>query len=89
MSGLRVPTERDQCYAKLDILIEGFIRADWVAYRDAVTWLRDFADHKTIEAGRVLHGGYWFTPQVIEAKREKARSAAAQKGRRHQARRSL
>jgi len=43
---VRVPTERDQCQAKLDILIEGFMRADWAAYRDAVAWLRDFADQK-------------------------------------------
>jgi len=68
-----VPTERDQCYAKLDILIEGFMRADWAAYGNAVAWLRDFADHKNIETGRVLHGGYWFTPQTIEAVRERAR----------------
>jgi hypothetical protein len=71
--GMRTPTERDQCYAKLDILIEGFMRGDWAAYGDAVTWLRDFADHKNIEAGRVLCGGYWFTPQTIEEKRESAR----------------
>ena len=32
---MRPPTERDQCQAKLDILIEGFMRADWTAYRDA------------------------------------------------------
>jgi len=70
---MRAPTERDLCQAKLDILIEGFMRADWAAYRDAVAWLRDFADHKNIDAGRVLCGGYWFTPQTIEAMRERAR----------------
>ena len=29
-----------RCQAKLAILIEGFMRADWAPYRDAVTWLR-------------------------------------------------
>jgi hypothetical protein len=45
---MRAPTERDQCQAKLDILIEGFMRADWPAYRDAAAWLRDFADQKIL-----------------------------------------
>ena len=48
---------RDQCQAKLDILIEGFMRADWTAYRDAAAWLRDFADQKNIERGRVCDKG--------------------------------
>jgi hypothetical protein len=51
---MRPPTERDQCQAKLDILIEGFMRSDWPAYLDAVTWLRDFTDQKNIERGRVM-----------------------------------
>jgi hypothetical protein len=51
---MRPPTERDQCQAKLDILIEGFMRADWTTYRDAAAWLRDFADQKNIERGRVM-----------------------------------
>ena len=67
---MRPPTERDQCQAKLDILIEGFMRADWTAYSDAVAWLRDFAHQKNIERGRVMCGGNWFTPQQIEAVRE-------------------
>jgi hypothetical protein len=29
---MRPPTERDQCQAKIDILIEGFMRADWTAF---------------------------------------------------------
>jgi hypothetical protein len=70
---MRLPSERDQCQAKLEILIEGFMRADWTAYRDAATWLRDFADQKNIERGRVMCGGNWFTPQQIEAVRERAR----------------
>ena len=56
---MRAPTERDQCQAKLDSLIEGFMRADWTAYRDATAWLRDFADQKNIERGRVMCGGKW------------------------------
>jgi hypothetical protein len=32
---MRPPTERDQCQAKLAILIEGFMRADWTADRYA------------------------------------------------------
>jgi hypothetical protein len=73
---MRPPTERDQCQAKLDILIEGFMRAGWTVYRDAVGWLRDFADQKNIERGRVMRGGYWFTPQQIAAVRERARERA-------------
>ena len=73
---MRPPTERDHCQAKLDILIEGFMRADWIAYRDAAAWLRDFADQKNIERGRVMCGGNWFTPQQIEAVRERARKRA-------------
>jgi hypothetical protein len=37
---------------RASILIEGFMRADWTAYRDAAAWLRDFADQKNIERGR-------------------------------------
>jgi hypothetical protein len=73
---MRPPTERDQCKAKLDTLTEGFMRADWTAYRDAVAWLRDFADQKNIERGHVMRGGYWFTPQQIEALRDRARERA-------------
>jgi hypothetical protein len=73
---MRPPTERDQCQAKLDILIEGFMRSDWTAYRDAVTWLRDFTHQKNIERGRVMRGGNWSTPQQIEAVRERARERA-------------
>jgi hypothetical protein len=76
---MRAPTERDQCQAKLDALIEGFMRADWAAYGDAVAWLRDFADQTNSDAGRVMSGGHWFTPQTIEALRERARSAEARK----------
>jgi hypothetical protein len=47
------------------------MRADWTAYRDAVAWLRDFADQKNIERGRVMCGGYWFTPQQIKTVRER------------------
>jgi hypothetical protein len=73
---MRPPTERDQCQAKLNVLIEGFMRADWTAYRDAAAWLRDFADQKNIERGRVMCGGYWFMPQQIEAVRKRARERA-------------
>jgi hypothetical protein len=73
---MRPPTERDHCQAKLDILIEGFMHADWAAYRDAAAWLRDFADQKNIERGRVMCGGNWFTPQQIAAVRERARKRA-------------
>jgi hypothetical protein len=68
---MRPRTERDQCQAKLDVLIEGFMRADWTAYRDAVAWLRDFADQKNIERGRVLCGSYWFAPQKIKTVRKR------------------
>jgi hypothetical protein len=74
---MRPPIERDRCQAKLDILIEGFMRSDWTAYRDAAAWLRDFADQKNIERGRVMCGGnYWSTPHQIEAVRERARERA-------------
>jgi hypothetical protein len=66
--------------AKLDILIESFMRADGTAYRDAVAWLRDFADQKNIDAGRVMWGGSWSTPQQIEAVRKRARMRQLEKG---------
>ena len=74
---MRAPTERDQCQVKLDILIEGFMRADWSAYRDAIAWLRDFTDQKNIERGRVRCGGYWSTPQQIEAESARKRATRA------------
>jgi hypothetical protein len=73
---MRPPTERDRCQVKLDILIEGFMRADWTAYWHAAAWLRDFADQRNIERGRVMCGGNWSTPQQIEAVRERARERA-------------
>jgi len=76
---MRPRTERDQCQAKLDMLVEGFMGDDWDAYREAFAWLRDFTDQKNTERGRVMCGGNWFTPQTIESVRERARSAAARK----------
>ena len=73
---MRGPTERDHCQAKLDSLIEGFMGDDSGAYREALAWLRDFADQKNIERGRVMCGGSWFTPQTLEAVRERARERA-------------
>jgi hypothetical protein len=68
---MRPPTERDQCQTKLAVLIEGFMRADWTACRDAAAWLRDFADQENIERGRVMCGRYWFTPQQTKVMRER------------------
>jgi hypothetical protein len=68
---MRPPTERDQCQAKLAILIEGFMRADWTADRDAAAWLRDFANRKDIERGRVMCGGNWFAPLAVREARKK------------------
>ena len=70
---MRAPSERDQCQAMLDILVEGFIRDDGPAYRDAFAWLRDFANQKNIEQGRVKYGSHWYTPQKFEALRERNR----------------
>jgi hypothetical protein len=78
---MRAPSERDQCQAKLDILVEGFMRDDWAAYRDAIAWLRDFADQKNIEQGRVMCGSYWYRPEEIESVRERSRMRALDKGR--------
>jgi hypothetical protein len=69
---MRVTTERDQCQAKLDILVEGFMGDDWDGYREAITWLRDFTDQKNIERGRVMWGRSWYTPQTI-GMRQRAR----------------
>ena len=66
---MRAPSERDQCQAKLDILVEGFMCDDWTGYRDAIAWLRDFADQKNIEQSRVMCGSNWYTPREIEAMR--------------------
>jgi hypothetical protein len=70
---MSAPSERDRCQAKLDILVDGFMRDDSPAYRDACGWLRNFADQKNIERGRVMCGGSWFTPKEIEVIRERAR----------------
>ena len=70
---MRAPTERDQCQAKLDMLVEGFMGDDWDAYREAFAWLRDFTDQKNTQRGRVMCGSYWFTPQTIESVRERVR----------------
>jgi hypothetical protein len=37
----------------------GFMRDDVLAYREACAWLRDFADQKNIEQGRVMRGSNW------------------------------
>jgi hypothetical protein len=78
---MRAPSGRDQCQAKLDILIEGFMRDDWAGYRDALAWLRDFADQRNIERGRVMCGRHWYMPQEIESVRERARIRALDGGR--------
>jgi hypothetical protein len=62
---MRVTSERDQCQAKLDILVEGFMGGDWAAYCEAFAWLREFTDQKNTERDRVMHGGRWYTPQTI------------------------
>lgn len=59
---MRAPSERDQCQAKLDILVDGFMRDDIPAFRGACEWLRNFADQKKIEHGRVMVGCNWYTP---------------------------
>jgi hypothetical protein len=70
---MRVITERDQCQAKLNILVEGFMGDDCDAYREAFAWLRDFTDHKNTERGRVMRGGVWFTPQTTPSMRQRVR----------------
>ena len=78
---MRATSERHQCQAKLDILVEGFMRDDWAGYRDAIAWLRDFADQKNIEQSRVMCGSYWYTPRELESLRERARMQALDSGR--------
>ena len=70
---MRAASERDQCQAMLDILVEGFMRDDVPAYREACAWLRDFADQKNIEQGRVMCGSNWYTLQELAALRERNR----------------
>jgi hypothetical protein len=70
---MRAPSKRDQCQAMLDILVEGFMSDDVPAYREACAWLRDFADQKNIEQGRVMCGSNWYAPREFEALRERCR----------------
>ena len=57
---MRAPSERDdRCQAKLDIMVDAFMRDDWATYCDAATWLRNFTHQKNIEHGRVKSGGNW------------------------------
>jgi len=60
----------DQCQAKLDIMVDAFMRDDWAMYREGAAWLRDFTYQK---GGCVKSGGNWFMPQKIEAVRNRAR----------------
>jgi hypothetical protein len=73
---MRAPSERDQCQAKLDILVDGFMRDDTPAFRDACDWLRNFADQKKIEDGRVMSGNNWYMPEKLESAREHRRMRA-------------
>ena len=70
---MRAPSKRDQCQAMLDILVEGFMRDDVPAYREAYARLRDFAYQRNIEQGRVMCGSNWYTPREFEALRERSR----------------
>ena len=70
---MRTPSESDQCQAMLDILVEGFMRDDVPAYREAYAWLRDFAYQRNMEQGRVMCGSNWYTPREFEALRERSR----------------
>jgi hypothetical protein len=57
---MRAPSEPgDQCQAKLDIMVDAFMRDDWAMYREAAAWLRDFTYQKNIDRGRVKSGGNW------------------------------
>jgi hypothetical protein len=76
---MRVPTERDECQAMLDILVGGFMGGDGDAYREASAWLRDFIDQKNTERGRVMCGDNWFAPQTIESMRQRARKREQQR----------
>jgi hypothetical protein len=78
---MRAATERDQCQAKLDILVDGFMDADWGAYREACAWLRDFTDRQNTERNRVMCGGRWYTPQTIGSMKERVRRQQLEKGR--------
>jgi hypothetical protein len=61
---MRAPSERDQRDAKLDILVESFMRNDMPAYRDACEWLRNYADQSKRGRGLVHGSGhYWYTPR--------------------------
>src|SRR5262249_3545364 len=73
---MRAPSKHDQCQAMLDILVEGFMRDDVPAYREACAWLRDFADQKNIEQGRVIRGSNWNTLQESATLRERNRMHA-------------
>ena len=73
---MRSPSKRDQCQAMLDILVEGFMCDDVPAYREACAWLRDFANQKNIEQGRVMRGSHWYTLQEVAALRERNRMHA-------------
>jgi hypothetical protein len=78
---MRAPTERDQCQRQLDAMVDGFMRDDIPAFRDACAWLRDFVDQKSSERGRVMCGSRWFTAQKMEAAREHGRMRALDQAR--------
>jgi hypothetical protein len=82
---MRASTERDQCQAKLDILVEGFMGDDWDAYCEAFAWLREFTDQKNTERDRVMCGGRWYTPRTIGSMKDRVRSQQLEKGRQRRA----
>jgi hypothetical protein len=75
---MRVTSERDQCQAKLDILVE-VMGGDWAAYCEAFAWLREFTNQKNTERDRVMHGNRWYTPQTIGSIERKSAESSRSK----------
>jgi predicted deacetylase len=71
---MRAPTERDQCQANLDRMVNAFMYNDWPRYREAVAFLRDYVDQKQSSQGKMRRGRNWYMPKQVEAMREHARS---------------
>jgi predicted deacetylase len=71
---MRAPTERDQCQATLDRMVDAFMYDDWTTFREAVAFLRDYVDQRQSAQGKMRRGRKWYMPKQVEAIREHARS---------------
>jgi hypothetical protein len=69
----------DQRDAMLAQMVDAFMTGDWLRYRRAVAWLRDYVDReKNTDRGLRRVGQRWYSPEAYEIWRERAQIGRAQ-----------